>query len=1555
MLGSLEVGDITARINLSGPRIQTVIAAPQWNTTLRATTSTEAPRTTTALAEIQGLDLARLAIRAEGERPLQGVVQGRIEAQGVWGQWEDFNVQGLFDEVSIATSDDTVGVRGEGELGFQDRVLRVGRLALTSGSSRLEIHGELALDETAREGVLSINGEVDVSPIPGILGLDVEEAFMDGVVRIQGAVQGTLQEPEPRLDLALAQGAVSLPETIRPITGLGFQASVDPESIRIERAEAEWSGARLSLEGSAPTKLLWSDASDGAASSEFKATVSDLDLGAFEAVPEAVTGRLSFDIEARADAPAIEALNAVAHISGLEVVYGDVALRQARPGEIVMENGVAEIREFELSGPRTEVSGSGTVAMVGDPTADLHLKAKGDAASLALISDAASAAGSFELDAAVTGSLDDLRLDGDFRLLNGRVALDEPRLDAVGLDVAVRFTRDRVELERLTGELNGGPMRASGGFGYGSGQIQDVGLSFSADGLFMDFPEGFRSLSRANLTLKSDAEGLLQLRGRVDIEDGSMRERLDLQSRALDLLAADGLDFSQEPDPFLSRLRYDVAIQTENPVLIDNNLARLEAGIDLRLAGSYYRPALLGRVTLEEGGEVYLAENDYLIETGAVDFVSETRIQPSLNLTARTQVAGHEITMRATGDAEDLETEFSSDTGLPEPDIISLLLTGRTLEDARESGFNIAREQALSYLTGRLGGQISRAAEESLGLSRVRIEPNLISAEDDPSARLTVGQSLTRALELIYSMNLTDAGDQIFVTEYDVTRMFVARAVKQADNSYRFGFRHNLRLGLGLGGESRRSEGTESKEKVGDIRLTGDLQIAESEVRKVFGVESGDRYDFFKTRKQVDRVSAHYRDLDRLEARVRLRREKRDDIVDLELEIDGGPPVRLVYEGADPPAGVRRRVEEAWINGVFEQQRLDDAAGALTAWMDREQHYQSVVRSDVQETGPDERRVLFDITRGPRFPALEPVFQGAEAISAERLHLILDRADLRDKLRADPREVADTLQRFYRQEGFLAAEVSPAELQLSAESGQADAVISIREGPRYRVGELSFEGVSAVSEEALRAAVTPPAQRPYTPEYLEDSIENVERLYWEKGYNDVLVNFRLTQVPEDARVDVSFELVENKQDFVREVTVDGNRHVGEKLIKKRMANEEGEPLISENNDRSRRRLYDTGAFALVDFEAEDLPEAETDADLNPVRLTAKIREVSPFKTRYGAFLDTERGPGVIADFENRNILGSARVTGVRGRFDHDFREARAYFGQPLLRGLPINSSATVFRSREFRRSTFDSGDQQVFITDRTGFTLQQEVSFNRKWILNYGYRFERAHVFDENPDPFFPFDITINVAPLLTTLSFDSRNELLDATRGQFFSHGLEYAPSGLGSSVPMVKYFGQYFSYRSFFRPTPTPFDRKAIRPRLTWASGVRVGLSDGLSGTEVTPFSERFFAGGGTTIRGFRQDGVGPLDFDGAPLGGEAVFLLNQEARFPVAGPFEGVGFVDVGNVYEKIEDFDLSSLRSSAGLGLRVRTPFFLLRLDYGFKLDRKPDESRGEFFFSIGQAF
>src|SRR5262245_21537473 len=136
-------------------------------------------------------------------------------------------------------------------------------------------------------------------------------------------------------------------------------------------------------------------------------------------------------------------------------------------------------------------------------------------------------------------------------------------------------------------------------------------------------------------------------------------------------------------------------------------------------------------------------------------------------------------------------------------------------------------------MAGRVGSQLGRGLQQATGLSEVRVEPTLIANEADPSARLTVGQELTDELKLVLSTNLTDSNDQIWVAEYDVTRRFQTRAVRQDDNSYRLDFRHDVRFG----GQPEPRRSKRAQPEVAEVAIKVPSGVDEAVVRKEFGIK----------------------------------------------------------------------------------------------------------------------------------------------------------------------------------------------------------------------------------------------------------------------------------------------------------------------------------------------------------------------------------------------------------------------------------------------------------------------------------------------------------------------------------------------------------------------------------------------------------------------------------------------------------------------------------------------------------------------------------------------
>jgi outer membrane protein assembly factor BamA len=441
-------------------------------------------------------------------------------------------------------------------------------------------------------------------------------------------------------------------------------------------------------------------------------------------------------------------------------------------------------------------------------------------------------------------------------------------------------------------------------------------------------------------------------------------------------------------------------------------------------------------------------------------------------------------------------------------------------------------------------------------------------------------------------------------------------------------------------------------------------------------------------------------------------------------------------------------------------------------------------------------------------------------------------------------------------------------------------------------------------------------------------------------------------------VDVQLDVTEGAQSVIADIAVQGNAKTSDRLVREQLELETARPLDLAALARSRRNLYDTNAFSIVDIAREELAVSGSptgtestpaiEKDQKPVRLTVSVREVQPIQIRYGASYDTEHGFGGIVDVSNHNSLGKARVIGLQTRVDRQLTDLRAYVSQPSLRYWPIKTIASVYYTDQRNPETDLS---RRFNIDRRGASINQERELADDFMFNWGFRYEKARSFD--PLDGTLLDELLTVTPLTATISRETRDEVLDATRGAFLSQAFSYSPTWLGADRAYIKYFGQYFHYFPLQPERRERFTNEILRPRLVYAVGVRAGLAKAYG--SLLPVSERFFAGGSTTLRGFEQNALGPVRADGLALGGAAMFVINNELRFPMVSILDGVLFSDIGNVFPRVADITFSDFRETAGLGVRVRTPWFLLRGDYGILLDRRAGERRGRFYFSLGQAF
>ncbi len=1548
------IGPLLVNARAENQKVALDLRAERYRASASGEVQIPAPHQTRFRVSAQGTNLALLPLPAAESGRLRGNFTGEIDGEGDLTNWKEGAVRAKVGQMAINVNDQLISAKTPMEIRYENGLLEVPSAEITSADSRLTVKGILPLRADTSSPGLDMKGRINLATAKDFLPPSTNLAA-SGIVDIDARLTGSLEQLTPELSISLADGRIETPSLTDPLTDLTLRARLESGNLLLQTLSARLGAATISAQGKLPLGLIARKLPFGmpqaSGDGNLVADVSGFRLESLAAAPEDASGQITAHAELRAASARLEDVTGSVRFDQLQLRLAGYDLAQQGQSRITVQGGEARIDAFRLAGTGTEMNLTGSVRLP-DRTLDVKATGQADLGLIELASDNVDAAGPARFEIQASGPMSLPEVNGFLEVTNAQISVDRPSVQLTDLSTRVGMSGHRVNIERLQGTANGGALTGTGQVELSPDRPFRVSADVNVKGFFLEYPENLRTASDVQLRVRDhEGEGIV-LGGQIRVLEGSYTESIGVGEEVLDLLqTSSGVELTAEQNPLLARLRFNLDVDTQNPIAVDNNLAEVLATADLRLTGNYYRPGLTGRLTLEEGGELHLRERNYVLERGIVTFLNETRIEPTLDVSANTEVDNYDINLQVSGSPDDLETTLTSDPQLPEPDIIALLVTGRQLEDLRGEEFEVAKEQTLSLLTGGVARRLSSGLEKATGLSQVRIEPSLIASESDPSARLTVGQDLSSDLELIYSMNLTDSSDQIYIAEYDLTDRFTGRVLHhtgsetiEADprqNSYRLEFTHQLLFG-GSGETGGHDKSERKQPEIRKVTFSGTPVLPVSMLEDKFDVETGQEFDFFEVRKGLDRLREYYLEQGRLEARVRLQRQEEAQTIDLNVEVAAGPQVSFAFQGAPVPEDVQERVREAWSEGFFDSQRIDDSRSAIRAHFVEQNYLQAEVKPSVTQNG-DRKMVTFAVKPGVAFSQVEVAFEGAKGIEPDELEEQIEKADLNDKLRTNPDEVRRFLERYYYDRGFLDAEVEDINFEFQPDSGRARIVVQILEGRLAKVHLTGIRGNTVYSDAEILNAVRLKEGDDYNPRAIQDSMQLIEEVYWRKGFNDVVASF-VSSRAENGRVNLTFNIEENKQHIVREVVINGRAETSERFVRNQLELKPGDVLDRDKVALSRRNLYDTRAYALVDIRTEELQTPPATEREQPMRLEVSVREVRPFELRYGGSYDTERGVGLLTSIENRNTLGKARVIGALARYDGETREGRLYFSQPLLRSIPIETSVVGFGRRNI-------DNEAGFTTQRLGVSLQQELKLKDFYVLSYGYRFERTRTIDHEPSGFG--DLSVSLAPLSLTLTRDTRDDLLDASRGSFTAHALEYSPSLLGSQLRYIRYFGQYFKYIPLQRPREVPWsgDEKA---RLVYAGAIRVGFAKGLEGQELIP-GERFFAGGESTVRGFREDALGPINAAGFAQGGEAVFLFNHELRFPLISIFDGVTFIDIGNVYENVSDFDPFDVRGAAGFGLRVRTPYLLLRADYGIKLGRREGESLGAFFFSIGQAF
>jgi outer membrane protein assembly complex protein YaeT len=719
------------------------------------------------------------------------------------------------------------------------------------------------------------------------------------------------------------------------------------------------------------------------------------------------------------------------------------------------------------------------------------------------------------------------------------------------------------------------------------------------------------------------------------------------------------------------------------------------------------------------------------------------------------------------------------------------------------------------------------------------------------------------------------------------------------------------------------------------------------------------------------------------------------DAVDVTITFVRGPKVTVAVRDNALTAKQLAELVPVAREGSVDEDLLEDSEARIEESL-RAQGYRDADASYERLADGDQLRIVYTVKYGPIYRVAGVRFEGAAEVNPADLAPLMDLVEghpfVQARLDADLRALLAE----YRRRGFGEASIRPAVEPVpgARTSREAPVIVSLRiaEGPRSVVTAVDMLGNRALSRDELETGLATRAGEPLFDRGVEADRDRILVRYLNLGHRLARVDASVKVSDDRTGARVQFVIDEGPQVLVDHILVVGNERVGEATIRRELLLRPGEPLGLEAIEESQRRLAALGVFRRV-----TISELQHEAD-NRRDVLVTVEESPATTIGFGGgveFQDVETvefAPRGFFEIGRRNLWGKNRSINLFSRISL----RRRSYTEVAPAGEVTESSSTTVEYRvvgAYREPKFagTAADLQVAVGfeqgSRTSFSFRSDTAranlsqrLGDTWSLQGEYAIQRNDIFEDriNPidqpliDRLYP---RVRIGSASVSAVRSTRDDAFNPKRGTLVGLNGELALSALGSEVGFAKTFLQAF----FYRQLPSS-------PRIVLAAGARLGLGTGFprdvalttadgdpilgpDGAQLTaevrdlPASERYFAGGDTTVRGFQLDRLGEpdtFDRDGTPIGGHAEIILNGEVRLALWKDLGLVGFLDTGNVFSTVNNVSLGNLRAGAGFGLRYNSPVGPFRFDFGYKLGTlraygPVREDRFALHISIGQAF
>jgi translocation and assembly module TamB len=456
-------------------------------------------------------------------------------------------------------------------------------------------------------------------------------------------------------------------------------------------------------------------------------------------------------------------------IQSAEAFIQSQNVRTTKPFIFEFNSDRLTVTGVTLSGQATQVNLAGTVGLNARAPLNLNVSGRVDLALLSAAYPDWFSSGTVNVEGLVAGTVQSPDLRGLAHLANATFGRRGFFTSLSKVNGDLFFDQDRITLNNIEGVMGGGTVRAQGAALLNERSVQDMNIRIEGTGVRIRYPEGLRTIVDASLILRGSAVSPL-LEGNLQIQNLAYRSSFE-EFLAM-MTERDQTPTATPLDP----LRLAIHVEGSRNITIQNQLADVEARVDVDLKGTVAQPSLTGHIEAS-GGTLTFQGNRYSVTRGNIDFVDPLRIEPVVDVQAESEVRDYRIILTVSGRGDRLRLDLRSDPPLPELEIVSLIAGGRTQGDylgrtvrpdtpTQEQLFQSGAASILfDLLQQRVGNRLGL-----FGLDRVRVDPFLVGAENNPGARITLSEQVTKDLSITYSQDLSSNRQQIIQIEYFVNR-----------------------------------------------------------------------------------------------------------------------------------------------------------------------------------------------------------------------------------------------------------------------------------------------------------------------------------------------------------------------------------------------------------------------------------------------------------------------------------------------------------------------------------------------------------------------------------------------------------------------------------------------------------------------------------------------------------------------------------------------------------------------------------------------------------------